>query len=63
MVEWHSSGSCLKACADISTQGKVATPAATDCCPACGSVALVKVKGCVRCEACKRKGDCDGWGF
>ena len=36
-------------------------PVKTDCCDVCGSLRLVKVKGCVRCEACGYKGDCNGW--
>jgi len=32
-----------------------------DVCDACGSAALIKVKGCVRCETCGYKNDCNGW--
>ncbi len=30
-------------------------------CDRCGSEDLVKVKGCVRCEKCGYKNDCNGW--
>jgi hypothetical protein len=30
-------------------------------CPACGSLQLAKVKGCIRCLHCHHKQDCDGF--
>lgn len=35
--------------------------AAQDCCDRCGSVRLIRVKACWRCEACGYKSDCNGW--
>jgi ribosomal protein L37AE/L43A len=32
-----------------------------DCCDRCGSVRLIRVKACWRCEACGYKSDCNGW--
>jgi hypothetical protein len=34
---------------------------AQDCCDRCGSVQLIRVKACWRCEACGYKSDCNGW--
>jgi len=34
---------------------------AAECCDRCGSVRLIRVKACWRCEACGYKGDCNGW--
>jgi hypothetical protein len=31
------------------------------CCDRCGSVRLIRVKACWRCEACGYKSDCNGW--
>jgi hypothetical protein len=32
-----------------------------ECCDRCGSVRLIRVKACWRCEACGYKSDCNGW--
>jgi len=32
-----------------------------DCCDRCGSVRLIRVKACWRCESCGYKSDCNGW--
>ena len=32
-----------------------------DRCDRCGSICLVRVHGCWRCEACHWKSDCQGW--
>jgi hypothetical protein len=34
---------------------------AAECCDRCGSVRLIRVKACWRCEACGYKSDCNGW--
>jgi hypothetical protein len=34
---------------------------AADCCDRCGSLRLIRVKACWRCEACGYKSDCNGW--
>jgi ribosomal protein L37AE/L43A len=34
---------------------------ATEACDRCGSVRLIRVKACWRCEACGYKSDCNGW--
>ena len=36
-------------------------PMAETCCDRCGSVRLIRVKACWRCEACGYKSDCNGW--
>jgi hypothetical protein len=33
----------------------------TEACDRCGSVRLIRVKACWRCEACGYKSDCNGW--
>jgi hypothetical protein len=38
-----------------------AKPSPAPVCDRCGSTKLVKVKGCVRCEDCGYKADCNGW--
>jgi hypothetical protein len=35
--------------------------AAAECCDRCGSLRLIRVKACWRCEACGYKSDCNGW--
>jgi hypothetical protein len=35
--------------------------AGQECCDRCGSVRLIRVKACWRCEACGYKSDCNGW--
>ena len=35
--------------------------AGQECCDRCGSVKLIRVKACWRCEACGYKSDCNGW--
>ena len=35
--------------------------AAQECCDRCGSLRLIRVKACWRCEACGYKSDCNGW--
>jgi hypothetical protein len=35
--------------------------AGQECCDRCGSVRLIRVKACCRCEACGYKSDCNGW--
>ena len=37
-----------------------ATPG-QECCDRCGSVRLIRVKACWRCESCGYKSDCNGW--
>ena len=34
---------------------------AQECCDRCGSVRLIRVKSCWRCDACGYKSDCNGW--
>jgi hypothetical protein len=36
-------------------------PSVQECCDRCGSVRLIRVKACWRCEACGYKSDCNGW--
>ena len=31
------------------------------CCDRCGSTALARIKGCIRCLKCGFKADCNGW--
>jgi hypothetical protein len=40
---------------------RAATPSGQDCCDRCGSVRLIRVKACWRCESCGYKSDCNGW--
>ena len=42
-------------------RGAGTSGAAEDCCDRCGSVRLIRVKACWRCEACGYKSDCNGW--
>jgi hypothetical protein len=35
--------------------------AAQECCDRCGSLKLIRVKACWRCETCGYKSDCNGW--
>jgi hypothetical protein len=37
-----------------------ATPG-QECCDRCGSIRLIRVKACWRCENCGYKSDCNGW--
>jgi ribosomal protein L37AE/L43A len=37
------------------------TPSSQECCDRCGSVRLIRVKACWRCESCGYKSDCNGW--
>jgi hypothetical protein len=32
-----------------------------ECCDRCGSLQLIRVKACWRCESCGYKSDCNGW--
>jgi hypothetical protein len=34
---------------------------AQECCDRCGSIRLIRVKSCWRCDACGYKSDCNGW--
>jgi hypothetical protein len=40
---------------------RVDATAGQECCDRCGSVRLIRVKACWRCEACGYKSDCNGW--
>jgi hypothetical protein len=43
------------------TSPRADAAAGQECCDRCGSVRLIRVKACWRCEACGYKSDCNGW--
>jgi hypothetical protein len=46
--------------APVNHAQRSATPG-QECCDRCGSVRLIRVKACWRCESCGYKSDCNGW--
>jgi len=47
--------------ADDGARGRKTSEPIQDCCDRCGSVRLIRVKACWRCESCGYKSDCNGW--
>ena len=55
-------GGAVPKAGDLIAAVPAARPAPVeDCCDRCGSVRLIRVKACWRCEACGYKSDCNGW--